>query len=1136
MEFRILGPVELRGQDGPLPVGGRRDRALLGLLLLAANQRVTTDELIEGLWGEAPPATAATALQGTVSRLRKLLARGGAARNVLATETGGYLLHVEREQLDLHRFERLAAEGRAALATGDAAGAATVLREALGLWRGPPLDDLRYESFAQSEIKRLDELRLAAFEDRIDADLALGRHAEVIAELELLVSEHPLRERLRGQLMLALYRSGRQADALASYQALRDDLVAELGIDPGRELRELHRRILNHDDSLAPRPPATRLPAGTVTLLAAAFDAPTRLVQEVRDRYAALVVDAQARMRAAADANEGIEVESVGESFLYAFGSARGALRTAAAAQRRFAEGGWPEEVDVRLRVGIHTGEPTVAGQRYVGIDVQRVGRICTAAHGRQTLVSAGTRQVVDDLPAGLDLRDVGEQRLEDGGPSERLYQLVVPGIGAEFPPPRALHPTNVPRPATPLVGRREALARLRELVLRDDVRLVTLTGVGGSGKSRLALELGAELLDDFRDGVFLVPLASIADRELVLPTVAHVLSVPEVPGEALAETLVRSLAAKDLLLVLDNFEQILPAARELTVLVERTQALKLVVTSRAALRISPEHRFAVPPLAVPELRREPSPESLAENEAATLFAQRAQAVDRSFAITRENAAAVAEISVRLDGLPLALELAAARVNLLSPAALLARLDDRFRVLTAGAHDRPRRQQTLRATLDWSHDLLADVDALLFRRLAIFAGGCTVEAAERVCDLEEAGGLHIVDALESLVEKSLVQRGEGARGEPRFSMLETVHEYARERLAAAGEADALASAHARSYLDLAQHAYERRLDDESEMGALLEREHDNLRAAAAWLARADPGRYVRLAGILAWFWNARSHIGEGRDRLAHALELEAACTPADRARCLVGSALLETWRGEIKAATAHLEEARATWEQLGDRLETAVTLDALAYARLLAGDLARARAEAAWNVEEALALGRPELACRGRLMVALVAVAEGDADSAEPLARDALADAIERVDLRREMEARHVLGDCALIRGDCEEAERRYAATIRSARRCGDLAQAAVDLEGVAMAAAGRGDTERAVWLAGAASAAFDRFAADMDAVEFWASFRNLFLDPAKAALGPRARAVWEEGRRLPLETALDAATSATERRTRRAQ
>jgi DNA-binding SARP family transcriptional activator len=533
LEFRVLGPLEVRGEKGLLPLGGRRERVVLALLLLTANRRVSSDELSAALWSESPPATASTAVQVVISRLRKLLGRGAQ----IDTDRGGYILRIDPAQLDLEWAERLVEEGRTALEEGHPEVASTRLREALELWRGPVLADLSYESFAQNHITRLEELRLVALEERIEAELALGQHAALVAELTTLVHDHPLRERLGGQLMLALYRSGRQADALAVYQEGRSTLVEELGLEPGAGLQELNRRILNQDPALVleTRP----LPRGTVTLLATDMEGSTRLPRRLGMRYSDVLAETRRMLREAF--SEGREVHAMGDSVLVAFESASEAVEAAAAATRALAARTWPDGAEVRVRIGIHTGEPTIAHNDYIGLDVHRVARICDAAHGGQVLVSRETRQLIGDLAEGPSLRDLGPHELRDLSEPERLFQLVIPGVRQEFPPPRALHASNVPTAATSFIGRERELTELCDLLLDPEVRLVTLRGPGGSGKSRLALEAARVLRSSFADGVAFVPLSPLHDPDYVLHHVAQGAGLPETPSEPLAETLARS-------------------------------------------------------------------------------------------------------------------------------------------------------------------------------------------------------------------------------------------------------------------------------------------------------------------------------------------------------------------------------------------------------------------------------------------------------------------------------------------------------------------------------------------------------------------------------------------------------------------
>jgi predicted ATPase len=640
VEFRILGPLEVMENGQALELGAQKQRALLAMLLLHANEVVSSDRLIEALWEDEPPETAQKALQVYVSQLRKLL-----GREKLETKAPGYRLRVQEGELDLERFRRLSSEGKP--------------NEALVLWRGPPLGEFVYQSFAQAEIARLEELRLACLEERIERDLAQGRQAVLAGELEALVSEQPLRERLRGQLMLALYRSGRQADALESYQEGRRLLVEELGIEPSRELQELHRAILNQEAAL------------------------------------------------------------------------------------------------------------------------------------------------------GLT-------------PVERPKLVATPSL---------------PTPANRLIGRREDLRALVDLLL-GEARLVTVTGAAGSGKTRLALEVATAVEAEFAQQVCFVLLAPLREAELVPTTLLSALGIKEAAGEPPLVTLKRSLHEQALLLVLDNFEHLLGAAPLLAELLADCPRLKLLVTSRASLHLSGEHEYPLDPLPL--------------KQAIALFTERARAVNPGFA---GDEAVLTTVCERLDCLPLALELAAARSRLLSPPELLARLGHSLELLTGGPRDLASRQQTLRATMEWSHELLDPGEQRLFARLAVFTGGCTLEAAERVCSAS-------LDQLEALVDKNLLRRREAA-GEGRFWMLETIREYAQERLEEADSVEGARRAHVDYYLALAQQLAAEL--DRGQRAALdaLERELDNFRSGFAWTQEADPEAALRLTAALSSSWYARDQLVEG---------------------------------------------------------------------------------------------------------------------------------------------------------------------------------------------------------------------------------------------------------------------------------
>ncbi|MBA3366191.1 MAG: AfsR/SARP family transcriptional regulator [Actinobacteria bacterium] len=549
MDFRLLGPLEVWHDDHRLALGGRQQRALLALLLLTPNRPVSFDRLIDEIWGRDPPENARHSLEVYASKLRKLL-RAPGTRELLVHADGGYRLDLQPGELDFERFERLLASGRAKLESGRPRQAARVLRQALALWRGRPLSDLAGERFVSAATGQLDELYLACLEGRIEADLALGRYEELIPELRGLVEEHPARESLWGQLMLVLYRSGRQAEALEAYAQARGELVERYGLEPGPALRELQARILTQDPALAP-PPA--LPPPT------------------------------------------------------------------------------------------------------------------------------------SNLPAGL-----GE-----------------------------------------LIGRERELAELRSQLERDDVRLLTLTGAPGAGKTRLALALAEELLADVLDAVYFVGLAPVRDSAHVPSVIAQALEVEEERGEPIDETLKRKLRDQELLLVLDNLEHLLAAAAFVSELLAAGQGVKVLVTSRTALQLQGERVWTVPSLALPPLDEPASADSVSRYGAVALFATRARAANPTFSLTDANAAAVVGVCARLDGLPLAIELAAARANLLSAGMLLERLGQRLPLLSEGAPRSPDRQRTLRATIDWSYELLDGPRKGLFRRLGVFAGGWTLPPPRR---------------------------------------------------------------------------------------------------------------------------------------------------------------------------------------------------------------------------------------------------------------------------------------------------------------------------------------------------------------------------------------------------------------------
>jgi predicted ATPase/DNA-binding SARP family transcriptional activator len=751
----------------------------------------------------------------------------------------GYRLQLDPVELDLSRFDRLVATAAAALAAGRAAEAAEDLGRALDLWVGAPLADLAGEPVHEAEVPQLEERRLRALELRTDAELELGRHDELVPELERLISAEPYREHLRAQHALALYRSGRQVDALAACRAARELLVEELGVDPGPELQELERRILRHDPSLA----APQAPA------------PARL---------------------------------------------------------------------------------------------------------------------------------------------------------------------RLPTPPTPLVGRRLEVAAVCALLRRQDVRLVTLTGPGGAGKTRLALAAAAELGPELADGAAFVDLAAVRDPALLGSELAQTLGAGET-GEAVEDVLAAHLRNRSMVLLLDNLEQLVPQVELVSRLLAAAPRLLVLATSRTPLRLAGEHEYPVPPLALPE-PAETSFEQLAANDAVRLFAARAGAVDPEFQLDEENAASVAEVCARLDGLPLAIELAAARSKLLPPETMHRRLDRALDLLVGGAQDLPGRQQTLRATLEWSHGLLDDAERTLFARLAVFVGGWTLEAAEAVCGED---GLDVFETLASLVDESLVRPLRRPTGAPRFRMLETIREYAGELLKASGEEASVRRRHCEHYLartEEASAAWHAGVDPEHSIFPVLDEEPDNVRAALAWAA--DEGEIeleVRLAAAARWYWVLKGHLNEGR-RVYEGIFSRLAGAPEEmRALALVTGAIFPFRQGDTRRAGELLQESLDLYRELGD--------------------------------EEGIARGIAE--------VGSVAIAEQDLDRAAALYEEAVPLFRGQGKLSRVAASLGNLGTIAHMRGDHATAVRYYAEAIDVSREAGDEDGAAVNLHNLGRAELALGRTEQ---------------------------------------------------------------------------
>ena len=855
------------------------------------------------------------------------------------------------------------------------------------------------------------------------------------------------------------------------------------------------------------------LPTGTVTLLFSDIEGSTALLSRLGDRHYAAALSAQrALLRAAFRGGGGRELGTEGDSFFVVFESASDAVRCCIAAQRALASHDWPGGVVVRVRMGLHSGEPARHEDGYIGMDVHRAARIAATAHGGQVVLSDPTRQLVESrLPAGVSVRDLGWHRLKDIEAPERIYQLVAPGLEEHFPGLKSLGTqTSLPLPLTPLVGRDGDLEQLCTVLRRPGVRLVTLTGTGGVGKTRLALA-GASSLDEvFPHGVFFIPLAAVRDAEVMWKTIADVLDVGG--DRPAADAVAEHLSARQALLVLDNLEQLDGAAGVVAALLAAAPGLVVVATSRRPLHLQGEQEQPVLPLEVP---RGAGVEEVAACGAARLFAQQAAMVKPGFTVTAGNAADVAAICRRLDGLPLAIELAAARAKLLSPKALLARLNQSLG-LAAGDVGRPSRQQELRNTIAWSYDLLTPDLAKVFRRMGVFAGGCDLDALEAVAMTDHGPGADPLQPVAELLDVSLVTVTEGADGEPRVGMLETIREFALERLERTGDLDISRRRHAEFYTALAERANDQ-LRGPASVAWLdrLETEHDNFRAALSWSLNAHAADAagadqraatgLRLAQALTPFWYQRGHATGARRWLERAVELASDDAGAPLAHVAHGLGVLLQQQGEDDAALPLFERSLAIWRDLGDQDHMARELNSIGITRRSLGDLDSARS----SFEDSVAIAR-ELRSDARLATALsnLGVMEIDAGNLER-AMDVLHEALmldrKRGDTWGAAITQHSLAAASLRAGQAREARDLLSAILDDVVGSGDIELLANTLELAAGVAAHLGDGLRAARLAGAAEDIREK--AGMPITEPDAALLERFLAPMRATI---PRQVWD--------------------------
>jgi predicted ATPase len=775
-----------------------------------------------------------------------------------------------------------------------------------------------------------------------------------------------------------------------------------------------------------------------------------------------------------------------------------------------------------------------------VGLDVHRAARIAAAAHGGQVLISDAVRGLVaQDLPAGVALRDLGEHRLKDLAEPEHLFQLVIEELPGDFPPLATLGGVlnNLPGRLTTFLGREREIGEVLDLL--DGSRLLTLTGPGGTGKTRLSLEVAARSLEHFSEGVFFVELASVSEPERVAATIAQAVGLPDRGGRTALDRLAEYLGPRRVLLVLDNFEQVTDAAPVVADLLAAGPGLTVLATSRAPLHVYGEREYPVPPLGLPDLAHLPELDTLRQYEAVALFVERATAVKPDFAVTNENAPAVAEICVRLDGLPLAIELAAARVRILSPQAMLARLENRLALLSAGSRDLPERQQTLRGAIAWSHDLLDEGDRALFAGLSVFVGSAGLEAIERVCGPDATGD--VLDGLASLVDKSLVRQWEGVGAAPRFGMLETIREYALEQAAARGSLESLRERHAAGFAELAAEAAALVMgSDKRAWLDRLEEEHGNLRAGLGWQIGMGHAETAMRVGAALWrFWQMRGHLAEGVERVTAALATPGAADhPEARADALSALAGLRYWQGDTEGSRSAYEAELAARQALGDRRGYAEALYGISFTWSINQIMSRdGDAEAAARIREAreifrelgdeLAVGRCEWAL-ANVAYSGNQIAEARRHATKALALFEAADDRFMVGWARYTLALGELADDVAAPDGLPEARARAGDLLHESlaifAEAQDTSGYTLVLDGMALVAERSGDRPRAARLSGVVRRLERETGTGLN---LW-NRGTLGFDPEELRLDPTLADDWAAGEALTADEAVAMALAAT--------
>jgi predicted ATPase/class 3 adenylate cyclase len=910
--------------------------------------------------------------------------------------------------------------------------------------------------------------------------------------------------------------------------------------------------------------PAIQLPSGTIHLLFSDIGGSTQLVQRLGENYIRVLEEHQRILRNAFAKSNGYEVNAHGDSFFAVFLRAVDAISAAIEAQHALAQEQWTESVRLQVRMGIHTGEPMLVDQDYVGVDLHRAARICAAAYPGQVLLSNETRVIVErNLPGDVHLRDLGKYRLKDLNEIEHLYQLVIPGLPSDFPPLRSVEitPNNLPLLLTSFIGREREINDIKHLL--GNARLVTLTGAGGTGKTRLAIQVAKQIGDRYPDGIWLVDFAALPEASLILQAIASVLGVREEPNRSLMQTLSDYLRSKNLLVLLDNCEHLISACAQIAdTLLQSCPQLHILATSREAFDIPGENQYYVPTLSLPLNDAELSSEDLNQSEAVRVFLDRAISVRPSFKLTKANAGAIAQICRRLDGIPLALELAAARAKGLSVAQIAARLDDRFNLLSTGNRTALPRHQTLRATIDWSYNLLSEKERLLLSRLSVFAGGWTVESATEVCLIVQLEERDVLNLLLNLSDKSLVIVEE-QEGETRYRFLETIREYALEKLSESGEERLVRNRHLDFFINLAEEAERKyRTKDQLFWFSLMESERVNFRAALDYVLHANqPETALRLAGTAFWLWFFRGPWSEGRIWIEAALAQAADLRTSAKAKVLMALGLFQFTQSDHFSADQTLEESLSIWRELENQWWSAFVLgfmgltiraqDREAASRFFEESLRLAKetnekwilAFALWNIgenqlylknlseaqellDQCLELGQAlgDRMLQNEALRALGEISEAKQEYARAvdLYKESLAIVHELRDITNIAVLYFNVGRALQLAGDNETAASYFKDALLQSEQLGKKSGVLRALAGLGVVAAANGQAERAVTLLIASQLLFAKSGSSFPPNQSAGQWLTHHLESARAQLGEEQFArVLAEAQTLTLNQAM---------------